>query len=115
VAIHEDDYYNAEIKQRNRAIVPILYRKLPDPTSAAVRELDSELENDGVWKFGLKTRQGEMGNFTSLSELIRFLKSSESSAQGGGSVYQIMNQKKPIQVNSILVWYFPIQLPVLRP
>ena len=94
VAIHEDDYYNAEIKQRNRAIVPILYQKLPDPASAFVRELDNELENDGVWKFGLKTRQGEMGNFTSLSELIRFLKSSESSAQGGGSVYQIIEPER---------------------
>ena len=29
VAIHEDDYYNSEIKRKNRTIVPMLYCKLP--------------------------------------------------------------------------------------
>ena len=45
VAIHEDDYYNKEIKAKNRAILPHLYQKLPDPDSEIVRRLDAQLDH----------------------------------------------------------------------
>jgi hypothetical protein len=90
VAIHEKDYYNAEVKQRNRTIVPILYQKLPEPNSEFVQNMDIALSNDGFWKFGIKSRQGGEGNFKSLAELIAFLKGPESSIQGGGSIYRII-------------------------
>lgn len=91
VAIHESDYYNAEIKRRNRSIVPILYSKLPAPDSPLVKEIDDRLLSDGGWLIGLKTRQGAVGSFDSLAALIRFLKSGESSVQGGGSIYRIFS------------------------
>jgi hypothetical protein len=93
VAIHESDYYNAEIKRRNRTIVPVLYSKLPSPDSSIIKELDQRLLADEGWLIGLKTRQGAQGSFRSLGELIRFLKSGESSAQGGGSIYRIISSE----------------------
>ena len=97
VTIHEDDYHNTAIKARQRNIIPILYRKLPDPGSNIVSDLDDELLKDGVWSFGTKTRQRSAPNFRSLEELISFLKSSNSSVQGGGAIYRIVD---PDQVTS---------------
>ena len=94
VSIHESDYYNANIKQQNRTIIPILYGKLPNHNSDFVANLDSELSKHGNWQFGLKTRQGSTGNFNSLSELIKFLKSPESSIQGGGCIYRTIEAKE---------------------
>lgn len=90
IAIHESDYYNQEIKRRNRAIVPILYNKLPEPGSRMVADLDERLAQEGGWLFGLKTRQGALGTFASLAEMIRYLKSEESTVQGGGAIYRII-------------------------
>jgi predicted restriction endonuclease len=54
--------------------------------------LDERLKGNGTpWLFGLKTRQGALGSFGSLAEMIRFLKSGESSAQGGGAIYRIID------------------------
>jgi HNH endonuclease len=89
-AIHEDDYYNLSVKQKNREIIPILYRKLPDPGGEFVEALDAALLQDGGWQFGLKTRQGSRGDFSSLSQLIVFLRSAESSVRGGGSIYKVI-------------------------
>lgn len=94
VSIHESDYYNAEIKQRNRNIVPVLYGKLPDPQSQFVQTLDSVLRSEPGWQFGVKTRQGSTGNFGSVSELIAYLKSSSSSDRGGGSIYRIITPEE---------------------
>jgi hypothetical protein len=92
-AIHEDDYYNLSVKQKNREIIPMLYRKLPDPDGEFVEMLNATLLQDGDWLFGLKTRQGPQGNFSSLSQLIRFLQSSESSVRGGGSIYRVFEPR----------------------
>lgn len=93
-AVHEDDYYNLSAKQRNREIIPMLYRKLPDPDGEFVEELSAALLQDGDWQFGLKTRQGPQGNLSSLSQLITFLRSSDSSVQGGGSIYKVFEPDK---------------------
>jgi hypothetical protein len=90
VTIHEDDYYNASVKVRQRAIIPILYRKLPDPGLTFVSNLDDELLNDGVWSFGRKTREHSTPSFASLAELIAYLKMPDSAVQGGGAIYQII-------------------------
>ena len=90
VTIHEDDYYNATVKARQRNITPILYRKLPDPGATFVSDLDAELANDGVWKFGTKARQHSGPYFGSLSNLITFLKSPDSSNRGGGAIYRVI-------------------------
>jgi hypothetical protein len=97
VTIHEDDYYNQTVKQRQRNIVPILNRKLPDAGSNFVAELDAALAADGVWRFGEKTRQYEGADFGSLATLIIFLKSPNSSPGGGGSIYRIIG---PDQITS---------------
>jgi hypothetical protein len=97
VTIHEDDYYNATVKQKQRNIVPVLNRKLPQPTSNFVADLDAALSGDGVWKFGTKTRQRSNPEFASLAKLIEFLKSPNSSLQGGGAVYRIV---EPDEVSS---------------
>jgi hypothetical protein len=94
VAIHEGDYYDAEIKLRNRSIVPVLYNKLPVPTSDFVRQLDEALASENVWKFGIKSRQGPNGSFGSLAELVTYLKSSASSVQGGGSIFRIISPQE---------------------
>jgi hypothetical protein len=94
VAIHEGDYYNAEIKLRNRSIVPVLYNKLPVPTSDFVQQLDEALASENVWKFGIKSRQGPNGSFGSLIELVTYLKSPASSVQGGGSIYRIISPQE---------------------
>jgi hypothetical protein len=88
VTIHEDDYYNASVKARQRSIIPILYRKLPDPGTTFVSNLDDELLNDGFWNFGRKTRAHSTPNFASLAQLIAFLKMPNSAVQGGGAIYQ---------------------------
>jgi hypothetical protein len=94
VSIHESDYYNAEVKQRNRNIVPILYGKLPDPQSQFVQNLDTSLRTEPGWQFGVKTRQGSTGSFGSFSELVTYLKSPSSSVRGGGSIYQIITPEE---------------------
>ena len=96
VTIHEDDYYNATVKARQRAITPVLYRKLPDPGSTFVSNLDAELSEDGVWKFGTKARQHSGPDFGSLENLIGFLKSPDSSNRGGGSIYRIVEPNEII-------------------
>ena len=64
VAIHESDYYNAEIKRRNRAIVPVLYNKLPNPNSELIQNSEAQLNSEQGWLYGLKTRQGPLEVFS---------------------------------------------------
>lgn len=91
VTIHEDDYFNAELKRRNRSIVPIVNSKLPLPDSAVVASIQNILSAEPGWLFGLKTRQGPTSSFESLPELIAHLKSGHGSPKGGGSVYRILD------------------------
>jgi|TARA_B100000315_G_scaffold46009_1_gene40828 hypothetical protein len=97
VAIHEDDYYNANVKRRNRAIIPVLYRKLPDPESELVQRMNERLSREGVWQFGQKSRKRSYDDFKSISDLFRFLKSPQSSPKGGGSIYRAVT---PEQIDS---------------
>jgi hypothetical protein len=90
VAIHEDDYYNQRVKQKQRSVVPILNQKLPNSNSEFVASIDADLANDGYWTYGEKARQWQGRNFGSLANLIAFLKSPNSSVQGGGSVFRII-------------------------
>jgi hypothetical protein len=96
VTIHEDDYYNAAVKQRQRNIVPILNHKLPDPASQLVVDLDTALASDGVWKFGAKTRQLSGPDFGSVAKLIEHLKSPKSSNRGGGSIYRVIEPEQTV-------------------
>ncbi|HEV7277082.1 MAG TPA: HNH endonuclease signature motif containing protein [Devosiaceae bacterium] len=90
VSIHEDDYYNASIKARNREIIPAIYRRLPLPSDPMITRLSAELRADGGWRFGLKNRQGPLGTFQTLEELLRFLKT-KGSERGGGNIYRIIS------------------------
>lgn len=90
VSIHEDDYFNQEIKRRNRVIVPILNRKLPSPDSDTATTISSQLALDPAWKFGQKTRQGPQSSFATFSDLLAYLKGAGSSPKGGGSVYKLL-------------------------
>jgi hypothetical protein len=88
VAIHERDYYDEDIKIRNRLIVPILYRMLPSVSSDIVTTLSNSLGTE--WYFGVKSRQGLKGDFQTLGDLVSFIKSGEASDKGGGSIYKII-------------------------
>lgn len=55
-SIAEDDYFDPEVKQRNRAIVPFINSKLPAPNSDVVSQLDQSLARQGGWNFNRKTR-----------------------------------------------------------
>lgn len=91
VAIHEADYYDEDIKIRNRQIVPILYRMFPSASSDIVRALSNSLEGDErKWYYGVKSRQGLKGDFETLGDLVNFIKSSAASDKGGGSIYKII-------------------------
>src|SRR5262249_50414665 len=78
------------VKEQNRQIIPLLYRRLPAQSSDFVRALDHQLSEDGNWQFGMKARQRGKGNFASVSDLIRFLTSSKSSAKDGGAIYKVI-------------------------
>ena len=87
IAIHERDYYNDDIKIKNRAIVPILYRMLPNYDSSIIKTLQEGLNKNGSnWFFGEKSRQGVKGDFDNLTDLVRHIKSRKASEKGGGSV-----------------------------
>ena len=91
VAIHEADYYDEDIKVRNRLIVPILYRMFPPVDSDVVKTLSNLLEEDeGDWHFGVKSRQGLKGDFQALGDLVKFIKSGDASDKGGGSIYKLI-------------------------
>ena len=91
VTIHEDDYFNAELKRRNRSIIPLVNAKLPDPDSPVVAGIQQVLSAEPGWKFGEKARQGPVSSFETLPELIRHLKAGQGSPKGGGSVYRILD------------------------
>jgi hypothetical protein len=91
VAIHEADYYDEDIKIRNRLIVPILYRMFPPVNSDIVKTLSNSLKGDeGNWYFGVKSRQGLKGDFETLGDLVNFIKSGAASDKGGGSIYKVI-------------------------
>lgn len=92
VAIHEADYYDEDIKIRNRLIVPILYRMFPSASSDIVKALSNSLEGDErKWYFGVKSRQGLKGDFETLGDLVNFIKSGEASDRGGGSIFKVIS------------------------
>ena len=100
IAIHERDYYNEDIKIKNRAIVPILYRMLPNFDSAIIKTLQEGLNKNGSnWFFGEKSRQGLKGDFDNLTDLVRHIKSGKASEKGGGSVYKIISPSEVIKPN----------------
>jgi hypothetical protein len=89
ISISEDDYHDQSVKSRNRTIVPLINRKLPNPSDGAAVTLAGELEQDGGWFFNTKARlTPENEGFAawgSLSELLETTKSSGTS-KGGGSI-----------------------------
>lgn len=95
VSISENDYYDIEIKQRNRMIVPRIVSKLPTADSdliEAIRvKLDSQSEKYGnsIWHFNRKARliKGDAGfdEYDSLQSMISKLKTS-ADITGGGSI-----------------------------
>lgn len=91
VTIHEDDYFNSEIKRKNRSIIPIINAKLPASDSLVVTSIQSLLSSETGWKYGEKARQGPISSFNNLPEVIEYLKSGQGTPKGGGSVYRIFD------------------------
>lgn len=89
ISINEDDYYDQSVKSRNRTIVPLINRKLPNPENERAVRLTHQLEADGGWYYNTKARLslGDDGfsEWQSFSELINATKSSGTD-KGGGSV-----------------------------
>jgi hypothetical protein len=90
VTIHEDDYFNQELKRKNRSIIPIINSKLPSPRSPVVTGIADVLSSEVGWMYGEKARQGPASSFDSLPAVIEHLKSGQGSPKGGGSVYKIL-------------------------
>lgn len=91
VTIHEDDYFNQELKRKNRSIIPIINSKLPSPQSPVVTRIADVLSSEEGWLYGEKARQGPVSSFVSFPDVIDHLKSGQGSPKGGGSVYKILN------------------------
>lgn len=91
VSIHEDDYFNSELKRKNRSIIPIINAKLPNPESSVVLGIQSTLSSETGWKYGEKARQGPISTFGSFPEVIHHLKTGKGTPKGGGSVYKILD------------------------
>lgn len=91
VTIHEDDYHDLPTKQKNRAIVPIINAKLPDPEGAIVSAIGRVLENESDWIYAEKTRNGFESAYPNLASLVAYLKSGSSTSKGGGAIYRIMD------------------------
>lgn len=86
-SIPEDDYFDPHAKDRNRAIVPLINARLPEPSSDAAAKLETELREDGGWIFSTQTRlistNEGYDQFASLGEMLHHLKTKGASAGGG--------------------------------
>ena len=91
VTIHEDDYFNSELKRKNRSIIPIINSKLPPSDSPVVGRIQAALTAEPGWKYGEKARQGPISSFVSFPQVIDHLKSGRGTPKGGGSVYRIFD------------------------
>lgn len=89
VTIHEDDYFNAELKRKNRSIVPLVNAKLPAPSSRVVEDIQAVLSSETGWSYGEKARQGPVSSFEDFPSVIAYLKG-QGSPRGGGSVYRFL-------------------------
>lgn len=91
-SIDEADYYNPEVKARNRVIVPLLNAKLPGSNDPVSKALNLLLDADGDWRFNSKTRLTENDEgFDQASSLANFLNGLKASgeASGGGAVCRV--------------------------
>ncbi|MDG1419075.1 MAG: HNH endonuclease signature motif containing protein [Maricaulis sp.] len=91
IAIHEDDYYDKEVKLRVRAMLPSLYKKLPSPTSPLVSSIDDQLD-PSIWKVGIRHRAGFDIEFESAEELVAFQSSDQAGLKGGGTIVRVFDQ-----------------------
>lgn len=94
VTIHEDGYHDIAVKQKNRAIVPIINAKLPDPQSAMITSIQDVLESEPGWIFAEKSRGGFQSSYAGLPHLVAHLKSGNSSDKGGGAVYRMLSSEE---------------------
>lgn len=91
VTIHEDDYYDVAAKQKNRAIIPIVNAKLPDPEGPLIGSIQQVLEAEEGWIIAEKTRNGFQPAYPDLPDLIADLRSGHGSDKGGGAIYRILD------------------------
>lgn len=89
ISINEDDYHDPHVKARNRTIVPLINKKLPDPLDPMAVQLANAIEKDGDWFFNSKARltpdEDGFGAWSSFTEMISDIKS-DGSQMGGGSI-----------------------------
>jgi MrcB-like, N-terminal domain/AAA domain (dynein-related subfamily) len=85
-AIHPNDYTDAPLKQKVRAIAPLIFDALPKSDAAEIRELSQNLDG-GVWYYRKKTRMTPREkDFGNLEGLLDFLKSSEGKRWCAGGI-----------------------------
>lgn len=91
-SIPEDDYFDAQTKQRNRSIVPFINAKLPSSADPLVAAIDQFLQNSGDWHFNKKTRlirnQAGFDYFRSAGEMFDSLKLA-GDVTGGGAISKV--------------------------
>lgn len=98
-SIPEDDYFDVNVKDRNRAIVPLINSKLPDPTDPTTVALDAVLTREGGWHFNSKTRlspgSGGYDRFSSAAALFAHVKTAGVTTGGGCICRQIATVELP--------------------
>ncbi|MEP2706251.1 MAG: HNH endonuclease signature motif containing protein [Roseibium sp.] len=91
-SISEDDYFDADVKERNRTLIPFINSKLPRAEEKLVGEIDNTLRKQGRWAFNRKTRLSPTNEgydqFASLSELLLFLKE-QGDKTGAGTICRL--------------------------
>jgi len=115
VSIHEDDYFNPELKRKNRSIIPIINSKLPASESEIVAAVDRALTSEGGWSFGEKSRQGAVSSFSSFAETVAHLKSGQGTAKGGGAVYKLLTFEEAVDQDDRIEIELTKALRIFRP
>lgn len=102
-SISEDDYFDPDVKVRNRSIIPFINSKLPQENEPLTSQLDELLAVQGGWHFNRKTRllprEPGFNQFNSLAELLRFLKQTPD-ASGAGTICRIFTADQLREVDT---------------
>lgn len=122
VSISEDDYHDPAVKSRNRTIVPLINRKLPEAENDRTLKLARSLEKEGGWFYNTKARlQSNAEGFSAwptLQDMVKAIKS-DGSVKGGGSICKFYSIDEIANLNLFEVYsrvlhsFYPLMMDCL--
>lgn len=91
VSINEANYYNTEIKYKNRDIIPRIIKKLPVHGSSILTALESNLQSSLGWRYlpGKTRKWPDETSYTELKsagQVFEYLRNDPESFKGGGLI-----------------------------